>query len=57
MARMVDQRTWFEEHELAPCPQCKRRLAVDCPDAGAVVCLECGFIGFRAAQATEADAA
>ena len=40
-------RDWFDEGELGECPRCRHRTAVTTPEAGAVICTECGFVGFR----------
>ncbi len=48
-------RHWFDDAELEPCPRCKQHAAITPPNSGAVVCIECGFVGFRAAGHVRED--
>jgi transcription initiation factor TFIIIB Brf1 subunit/transcription initiation factor TFIIB len=41
---------WFDDAEFERCPRCDQRTAVTTPEVGAVVCTECGFVGFRATE-------
>jgi hypothetical protein len=43
-----DLRTWFSDDELEQCPRCRQHPAVTTSGVGAVVCNECGVVGFRA---------
>ena len=37
---------WFDEDELSDCPSCGEHTIVT-TDAGATICTECGYLGFK----------
>jgi hypothetical protein len=51
----ANPRNWFADDEFEPCPGCKERAAIVTPDVGAVICTECGFVGFRAGAGGETE--